>query len=96
MRISGQKAAEKTAKKSIAGFKVRKGQVVGLMVTLRGQRMYDFIEKLVSSTLPRVRDFRGLEKTGLDRDGNLNIGIHLLFIYCFLGFLPGRLDRCID
>ncbi len=80
-RITGQNPVKKMAKKSISGFKVRKGQIVGLMVTLRGKRMYDFIEKLVNITLPRIRDFRGLEKKSLDQVGNLSIGFkeHIVF-----------------
>lgn len=80
-RITGQKPAKRIAKKSISGFKLRQGQLVGLMVTLRGQRMYDFIEKLINITLPRVRDFRGLDKKSLDKSGNLSIGFkeHIVF-----------------
>lgn len=72
--ISGQKPVRNKAKKSIAGFKIRQGQVVGMSVTLRKQRMYDFLEKLVSMTLPRVRDFHGIDKKYVDQHGNLNIG----------------------
>jgi len=80
-QISGQEPAKKLAKKSISGFKIREGQLVGLTVILRGQRMYDFIEKLINITLPRTRDFRGLEKKSLDKNGNLNIGFkeHTVF-----------------
>lgn len=80
-QISGQKPVLKYAKKSISSFKIRKGQIVGLMVTLRGARMYDFVEKLINITLPRTRDFRGLEKKSLDKTGNLSIGFkeHLVF-----------------
>ena len=80
-RISGQKPVETKAKKSISNFKIREGQVVGMKVTLRGQRMYDFLEKLINISLPRVRDFRGLSLKALDKDGNLNIGIkeHIAF-----------------
>lgn len=73
--ITGQQPAERKAKKSISNFKIRKGQVVGLTVTLRGKRMYDFVEKLISLTLPRVRDFRGLREETLDSHGNLTIGL---------------------
>jgi large subunit ribosomal protein L5 len=74
-RITGQAPVKTIAKKSIAGFKIREGQVVGVMVTLRGQRMYDFLEKLVRVALPRVRDFRGLDPKKFDRHGNYNVGI---------------------
>jgi len=74
-RIAGQTPVKTIAKKSIAGFKIREGQVVGLMVTLRGPRMYDFLEKLVRIALPRVRDFRGLDAKKFDGHGNYNIGI---------------------
>ncbi|MDD5341620.1 MAG: 50S ribosomal protein L5 [Patescibacteria group bacterium] len=80
-RISGQRPQKTKAKKSISNFKIRKGMVIGMKVTIRGQRMYDFIEKLIKITLPRVRDFRGLPVENLDRNGNLNIGIreHIAF-----------------
>lgn len=73
-RITGQKPAPTVAKKSISNFKVRQGMTVGLKVTLRGNRMYDFVDKLISVTLPRVRDFRGLSPNALDSRGNLAIG----------------------
>ena len=73
--ITGQKSAERAAKKSIAGFKLRAGTTVGLKTTLRGKRMKDFLNKLVNVTLPRVRDFRGIDLKSLDKNGNLNIGI---------------------
>lgn len=80
-RITGQKPVKTLAKKSISNFKIREGQVVGMMVTLRGQRMYDFLEKLINVTLPRIRDFQGLATTIIDHHGNLNIGLkeHLAF-----------------
>jgi len=81
-RISGQKPVETKAKKSISNFKVREGQVVGAKVTLRGERMYDFLDKLVNVTLPRLRDFFGLDlKKGFDRNGNYTIGFkeHIVF-----------------
>ncbi len=79
--LAGQKPVETKARKSIAGFKIRDGQVVGMTVTLRGQRMYDFLDKLISIGLPRVKDFRGLSKKGFDRRGNYNLGLkeHLVF-----------------
>ncbi|TSA44111.1 50S ribosomal protein L5 [bacterium] len=72
--ITGQKAATRPAKKSIAGFKIREGQVIGLKATLRAKRMEDFFARLVTLTLPRVKDFRGLELSNIDESGNLNIG----------------------
>lgn len=80
-RITGQKPVKTNAKKSISNFKIRKGLVVGMMVTLRGNRMYDFVDKLINITLPRVRDFRGLEIKAVDDQGNLNIGLkeHVAF-----------------
>lgn len=79
-KITGQKAVHQKAKKSIAGFKIREGQVVGLSVTLRGDRMYSFLDKLINISLPRVRDFRGI-KPSFDGRGNLHVGLkeHLVF-----------------
>lgn len=73
-RITGQKAVRTKAKQSIAGFKIREGNEVGLMVTLRGQRMWDFLTKLTQVTFPRVRDFRGISRKLVDKRGNLSIG----------------------
>ncbi|MBI2062755.1 MAG: 50S ribosomal protein L5 [Candidatus Yanofskybacteria bacterium] len=75
VKITGQKPAVRKAKKSIAGFKVRQGLYVGAMVTLRGKRMYDFIDRLISIALPRSRDFHGLDQSKFDLHGNLNLGI---------------------
>lgn len=74
IKISGQKPVFTKSKKSISAFKVREGMVIGAMVTLRDKRMYDFIEKLVNITFPRVRDFRGLNDKAIDNKGNLTIG----------------------
>lgn len=79
--IAGQASVKTLAKKSIAGFKIRENQVVGLMVTLRGRRMYDFLEKLVRIALPRVRDFRGLDPKKFDGHGNYNIGIREQIVF---------------
>jgi len=81
LAITGQKPVERKAKKSIAAFKIREGMSVGLSVTLRGERMYNFLDKFVNISLPRVRDFRGLENKSVDKQGNLNIGIkeHVVF-----------------
>jgi large subunit ribosomal protein L5 len=73
-RITGQKPVKTLAKKSIASFKIRQGQHIGMKVTLRGARMWHFLEKLIHSTLPRVRDFRGISPKLVDRQGNLSIG----------------------
>ncbi len=80
-KITGQKAAEKGAKKSIATFKVRQGDSVGYQVTLRGQRMFDFLDRLVNIALPRTKDFRGINDSGIDEMGNYSIGIkeHTIF-----------------
>ena len=80
-RITGQKAAPRPAKISIASFKVREGDTVGLQVTLRGARMYDFVDKLIHIALPRTRDFRGLKSSAIDDMGNMTIGIkeHTIF-----------------
>jgi large subunit ribosomal protein L5 len=80
-RITGQKPVSTTAKKSISNFKIRQGLVVGMVVTLRGKRMYDFLDKLINVTLPRVRDFRGLDDKSVDSKGNLNLGFneHICF-----------------
>lgn len=72
--IAGQHAVRTYAKKSIAGFKLREGMPIGMMVTLRGRKMYDFLEKLINIAIPRVRDFHGL-KAKLDGNGNYNLGI---------------------
>lgn len=73
--ITGQKPLSTKARKSIAGFKTREGMEVGMKITLRGKRMWDFVEKLVNAALPRVRDFHGLKLKSVDNSGNLNIGI---------------------
>ncbi len=80
-RITGQKPIKTKAKKSISNFKIRKDLVVGMKVTLRGKRMYDFVEKLINVTLARIRDFRGLSPRAVDSNGNLNIGFkeHIAF-----------------
>lgn len=72
--ISGQRAKVTHAKKSIASFRLRKGEAIGLMVTLQGKRMYDFFEKLVTVVLPRLRDFHGLSEKSFDQNGNYTLG----------------------
>lgn len=80
-RITGQKPVKTKAKKSIASFKIRQGMVVGLMVTLRGPRMWDFLTRLTDATFPRIRDFRGISSKCVDKNGNISIGFreHLAF-----------------
>jgi large subunit ribosomal protein L5 len=73
--ITGQKAIPTTAKKSVAGFKIREGQTIGAKVTLRNQIMFDFMTRLINNALPRVRDFRGIKKTGFDGFGNYTMGV---------------------
>ena len=73
--ISGQKAIVTKSKKDISNFKLRKGMPVGIMVTLRGDKMYEFLDRLVTATLPRVRDFKGLPSKGFDGRGNYTMGI---------------------
>lgn len=73
-RITSQKPVMNLAKKSISNFKIREGMVIGASVTLRGARMYNFLTKLINITLPRVRDFRGLNPKSVDKQGNLSIG----------------------
>ena len=79
--IAGQKPVVTKAKKSIAGFKVREGQAIGCKVTLRGDRMYNFMDKLVSIGLPRVRDFRGVSEKAFDGRGNYTLGIKEQLIF---------------
>ena len=74
-KITGLKAVETTAKKSIASFKVREGHKIGCKVTLRGEKMYNFLDKLISITLPRVRDFRGISNKAFDGRGNYTLGL---------------------
>jgi len=80
-RITGQKPVTRRAKKSIAAFKVRKGMPIGVMVTLRGERMWEFLDRLVTIALPRVRDFKGVSPRGFDGRGNYTLGLRdqLLF-----------------
>ncbi|WKZ28535.1 MAG: 50S ribosomal protein L5 [Patescibacteria group bacterium] len=73
-RITGQKPVKTLAKKSIASFKIREGQHIGMKVTLRGDRMWHFLEKLIHVTMPRIRDFRGISPKLVDKQGNLSIG----------------------
>ena len=79
--ISGQKPLITKAKKSIAGFRLREGMSIGAKVTLRGERMYDFLDKLVNVALPRVRDFHGVSNKAFDGRGNYTLGIHEQLIF---------------
>lgn len=80
-KISGQKVATKGAKQSIASFKVREGDPVGIQVTLRGERMHQFLDKLLNIALPRTKDFRGLSTSSIDEMGNISLGLreHTIF-----------------
>lgn len=79
--MTGQKAQIRPAAKSIAGFKMREGQTVGLRVTLRGERMVDFFQRLITIVLPRVRDFQGLKKSAVDASGVLNVGLKEQYVF---------------
>jgi len=80
-RITGQKPVTRRAKKSVSQFKVRKGQPIATMVTLRGERMWEFLDRLVSIALPRIRDFRGLNPDSFDGRGNYSVGIREQIIF---------------
>ena len=86
-KITGQKAAVRRAKKSIAQFKVREGMPIGAMVTLRGARMYDFLDRLMSIALPRVRDFRGVSGRGFDGRGNFTLGLRDQLLFTEIDYL---------
>jgi large subunit ribosomal protein L5 len=80
-KIAGQKPVATKSRKSIAGFKIREGYPIGCMVTLRGERMYEFLDRLVSIALPRVRDFRGISGKAFDGRGNYNMGVREQIIF---------------
>ena len=84
--ITGQKAVKTRAKKSIANFKLREGNEVGAMVTLRGNIMYEFLDRLINVALPRVKDFRGIKATGFDGHGNFSLGITEQIIFPEIDF----------
>jgi len=86
-KITGQKAAVRRAKKSIAQFKVRQGMPIGAMVTLRGDRMYEFLDRLMNIALPRVRDFRGVSPKGFDGRGNYTLGLKDQLIFLEIDYL---------
>ena len=85
--ITGQKPVVQRARKSVAQFKVRKGMPIGAMVTLRGPRMYEFLDRLVSIALPRVRDFRGVSPTGFDGRGNYTLGLKDQLIFLEIDYM---------
>jgi len=89
-KICGQKPAPTIAKKSISAFRLRKGDQIGLKVTLRGARMYDFWEKLVRIVLPRFRDFRGMKEQGFDGRGNFTIGIKEMTVFPEVEYAKGE------
>lgn len=91
MAITGQKPVVRKAKKSIAAFKLREGQAVGMSVTLRGKKMHDFFEKLVSIVLPRVRDFRGVSVTSFDGHGNYTLGFREQIVFPEIEY--GKIDK---
>ena len=80
-QLAGQKAQICKAKKSVAGFRLREGQPIGCRVTLRGKRMYDFLDRLITLVLPRVRDFRGISPNGFDGHGNYNYGLNEQLVF---------------
>jgi large subunit ribosomal protein L5 len=80
-KIAGQKPVTTKARKSIAGFKIREGYPIGCMVTLRGPRMYEFLDRLISVAIPRIRDFRGVAGKGFDGRGNYNMGVKEQIIF---------------
>jgi large subunit ribosomal protein L5 len=86
-KITGQRAAVRKAKKSIAQFKVRQGQAIGAMVTLRGDRMFEFLDRLMNIALPRVRDFRGVSPKGFDGRGNYTLGLKDQLIFLEIDYL---------
>ena len=85
-KISGQKPVVTKAKKSIAGFKIREGQKIGCKVTLRGENMYNFVDKLISISLPQVRDFRGVSPKSFDGRGNYTLGIKEQLIFSEINY----------
>ena len=95
-RITGQKAAVTRAKKSVAQFKVRKSMPIGAMVTLRGERMYEFLDRLIAIALPRVRDFRGVSARGFDGRGNYTLGLRDQLMFAEIDYLKVDKARCMN
>lgn len=91
IQITGQKPKITKAKKSISTFKLREGEEIGSMVTLRGKRMHDFFEKLVHITLPRVRDFHGIKRTSFDGHGNYSLGFNECTVFPEID--PGKIEK---
>ncbi|MBF0310325.1 MAG: 50S ribosomal protein L5 [Magnetococcales bacterium] len=94
--ISGQKAVVTLAKKSVAGFKIRKGQPVGCCVTLRRERMYEFMDRLINMALPRVRDFRGVPSSSFDGRGNYSLGVKEQIIFPEIDYDKVNMIRGMD
>jgi large subunit ribosomal protein L5 len=94
--IAGQRAQVRTARKSIAGFKLREGMPIGARVTLRGERMWEFLDRLVSIALPRIRDFRGLAPESFDGRGNYSIGIREQIIFPEINYDDIQAVRGLD
>jgi large subunit ribosomal protein L5 len=92
-KITGQKAAITKSKKSIAQFKVREGMPIGAMVTLRGARMFDFLDRLIAVALPRVRDFRGISPRGFDGRGNYTLGLRDQLIFPEIDYMKVDKNR---
>jgi large subunit ribosomal protein L5 len=92
-RITGQKPVTRRAKKSIAAFKVRKGMPVGTMVTLRGERMWEFLDRLMNVALPRVRDFKGVSPRGFDGRGNYTLGLRDQLIFPEIDYMKADKTR---
>ena len=92
--IAGQKAVITKAKKSVSGFKIREGMNVGVKVTLRGANMYNFLEKLISLSLPKVKDFKGVSRTGFDGRGNYSFGLTEQLIF-FINLLICCTCKCV-
>ena len=95
-KITGQKAAVTRAKKSIAQFKLRKGMPIGAMVTLRGERMYEFLDRLIAIALPRVRDFRGVSPKGFDGRGNFTLGLRDQLMFPEIDYLKVDKSRGLN
>lgn len=90
-QITGQKPRVARARKAIAGFKLRQGDAIGLVVTLRGKRMYAFIERIITIVLPRIKDFRGVKRTSFDGRGNYTLGFHEYSVFPEID--PASVDR---
>lgn len=90
-QVTGQKPKVARARKAIAGFKLREGDAIGLVVTLRGKRMYAFVDRLIKIVLPRIKDFRGVKRTSFDGRGNYALGFHEYSVFPEID--PGSVDR---